>query len=183
LGNVRVTFTTKYEAPQYTATLENATQVQEQNTFENYSRVTNDLFDHTDAGTVYDKTQLLNGGVSGQVGLSKSLAVVPGDTLVAEVYAKYFGTEGGPSNLTAFAAALTGAFGLSGATAGEQLLAYNALNNYGGLVAAGTAHGYDPGWPKGYLTILVFNKDYLLVDAAGQRLDAAYVQLARPMRS
>jgi RHS repeat-associated protein len=176
LGNVRVTFSTKYEAPQYTATLEDATQVQEQDTFENYSRVTNDLFDHTDAGTVYDKTQLLNGGVSGQVGLSKSLAVVPGDTIVAEVYAKYFGTEGGPGNLTGFAAALTGAFGLSAAAGGDQLLAYNALNNYGGLVAAGTAHGYDAGWPKGYLTVLVFNKDYVLVDAAWQQLDAAYVQ-------
>jgi hypothetical protein len=54
----------------------------------NYSRVTNDLFDHTDAGTVYDKTQLLNGGVSGQVGLSKSLAVVPRDTIVVEVQAR-----------------------------------------------------------------------------------------------
>jgi uncharacterized protein YpiB (UPF0302 family) len=88
LGNVRVTFTTKYEAPQYTATLEDGTQTQEQSTFEGYSRVTNDLFDHTDAGTVYDKTQLLNGGVSGQVGLSKSLAVVPGDTIVVEVQAR-----------------------------------------------------------------------------------------------
>ncbi len=39
------------------------------------------MFDHTDAGTVYDKTQLLNGGVNGQVGLSKSLAVMPGDTV------------------------------------------------------------------------------------------------------
>jgi hypothetical protein len=77
----------------------------------NYSRVTNDLFDHTDAGTIYDKTQLLNGGLSGQVGLSKSLAVVPGDTIVAEVYAKYFGTEGGPGNLTGFAAARTGTLG------------------------------------------------------------------------
>jgi hypothetical protein len=142
----------------------------------NYSRVTNDLFDHTDAGTTYDKVQLLNGGVSGQVGLSKSLAVVPGDTIVAEVYAKYFGTEGGPSNLTGFAAALTGAFRLSAATGGDQLLAYHALNNYGGLVAAGTAHGYDPGWPKGYLTVLVFNKDYVLIDAAWQQLDAGYVQ-------
>jgi RHS repeat-associated protein len=30
--------------------------------------------------------------------------------------------------------------------------------------------------PRGYLTILVFNKDYVLVDAAWQQLDAAYTQ-------
>ena len=43
LGNVRVTFTTKDETLNYTATFENNTQTTEQATFKNYTRVTNDL--------------------------------------------------------------------------------------------------------------------------------------------
>src|SRR5690606_32942280 len=98
LGNVRITFTSKDETDTYTATLEDDTQATEQATFKNYSRVTADIYDHTDAGTTYDKAQLLNGGNNSQVGLTKSLAVMPGDTVSAEVYAKYFQTTGGSGN-------------------------------------------------------------------------------------
>lgn len=90
LGNIRVTFTSKDETDTYTATLEDNTQAAEQAAFKNYSRVTADIYDHTDAGTTYDKAQILNGGNNSQVGLTKTLAVMPGDVVSAEVYAKYF---------------------------------------------------------------------------------------------
>ncbi|HTF20635.1 MAG TPA: hypothetical protein VK658_21330 [Chryseolinea sp.] len=76
LGNVRVTFTAKTQtATIYTTNFEAATDAN----FQNYSNTTFDLVDHTDAATVHQKVQWLNGGVNGRVGLAKSLAVMPGD--------------------------------------------------------------------------------------------------------
>ena len=175
LGNVRTTFTTKEETEQITATLETATAATEQSQFSNYSRVTNDLYDHTDAGSIYDKVQLLNGGNNSQVGLTKSLSVMPGDMITAEVYAKYFGTTGSSGNINAFATALLSAFGLPNPAVGEVGTASSAINNYGAFIAAGNNPGTN-GWPKGWLNVLVFDKNYNLVDLAFQQLDGAYVQ-------
>jgi RHS repeat-associated protein len=175
LGNVRVTFTSKDEADTYTATLEDNTQATEQATFKNYSRVTNDIYDHTDAGTTYDKAQLLNGGNNSQVGLTKSLAVMPGDTITAQVYAKYFESTGGSGNLSGFAAALLSAFGLPTPGAGEAGTAAAAIQDYGAFIAGGGNSG-DPNSPKGWLNMLVFDKDYNLIDLAYEQLDEAYVQ-------
>jgi RHS repeat-associated protein len=72
--------------------------------------------------------------------------------------------------LTGFATALASAFGVSAASTGEALKAYNGLNNYGGLVAAGTAHN-DNGFPKLFVNILLFDKNYVLIDAAWQQID------------
>ena len=72
--------------------------------------------------------------------------------------------------MTGFATALASAFGVSAASTGEALKAYNGLNNYGGLVAAGTAHN-DNGFPKLFVNILLFDKNYVLIDAAWQQID------------
>lgn len=175
LGNARVTFTTKHETETYTATLEDDTQAQEQNDFNNYSRITNDLLDHTDMGTTYDKVLVLNGGYNGQIGLAKSFAVVPGDTIRASVYAKYIGGTGGSGNLANFGAALTEAFNLTAGIPGEAGMAYDALNSYGAFIASGGKDD-EENWPKGFLNILVFNKDFELVDVGYQQLDDEHVQ-------
>ncbi len=175
LGNVRITATTKPDVTTHIATLEDATQTIEQATFTGYSRIGFDLFDHSDAGTAYQYAQKLTGGLNAQVGLAKSFAVQPGDTIKAEAYAKYFGGTGSASNLTAFAGALLGAFGLAPPGVGETGTASAALNSYGGLVTAGTAHSVNTG-PRAYLNILVFDSNYNLVDMAFKQLDAAYEQ-------
>jgi RHS repeat-associated protein len=175
LGNVRVTFTTKDEQVVSTASLEDNTQATEQATFKNYTRLNNDLFDHTDAGTVYTYANLLNGAVNRQVGLAKSMSVMAGDVISAEVYAKYFGAPGSSSNLAGFGAALLSAFGLAPPVVGETGTASAALGNYGALIAAGNNPG-NASWPKAWLNILVFDRDYKLVDFAYQQLDGAYVQ-------
>jgi RHS repeat-associated protein len=175
LGNVRSTFTTKRAVDVFNATLEDNAQTTEQSQFLRYSRVTNDLYDHTDAGTVYDKVQLLNGGYNSQIGLAKSFMVMPGDTVKAEVYAKYFGTTGGGSNLAAMAAALLSAFNLPTPGVGETGTASAAINNHGAWVAS-NHHPGNNSWPEGWLNILVFDRNYRLVDAAYQQLDASYVQ-------
>ncbi len=176
LGNSRVTFTSRVEEETYTATLEDNTQTEEQNTFTNYGRLTNDLLDHTDAGTVYDKVLVLNGGYNGQVGLAKSFAVVPGDTISATVYAKYIAGTGSASNLSNFAAALTQAFGLTSGLPGEAATAFEALNSVGSVLATAGRDEDDDNAPKGFVNIIVFDKDYNLVDFSYEQIDAAYVQ-------
>ncbi|WP_159453593.1 DUF6443 domain-containing protein [Ohtaekwangia koreensis] len=175
LGNVRLTFTTKVEADIYTATFEDDTQNTETNNFENYSRVSSDMFDHTDAGTVYSKAQMLNGGSGSQVGLAKTLSVMPGDIIKAEVYAKYLGAEGGPVDLTTFGAALLSAFNLSAPLAGETGTARAALQDYGTFIG-GNGNPGNENWPKGWLNVLVFDRNHNLIDLAFEQLSSAYVQ-------
>lgn len=52
-----------------------------------------------------------------------------------------------------------------------MLKAYNTLNGYGGKVAAGTGHSSDPGDPKAFVNILLFDKDYNFLDAAWEQID------------
>lgn len=175
LGNSRVMFTTKDEQKLFTATLEDETSQTEINSFGNYSHVTNDLFDHTDSQNQYDKVHLLSGGYNSQIGMTKSLSVMPGDLIKAEVYAKYSSTTGNNVNLNGFAAALLSGFGLPNPTIGELGTASSALNNYGSLVASAGDHG-EEGWPKGWLNIIVFNKNYEIVDLAFEQVDGDFVQ-------
>jgi RHS repeat-associated protein len=174
LGNVRLTFSSKVEKDQYLATLETDRQSEEQSTFQNYSRVSADLFDHTDAGLGYTYAQRLTGGTGAIVGLAKSLKVEPGDTLQVEAFAKYLNTSGGPSNVAAgLAAAIAGAFGLGPTAVGEPAAAYNSINSLfsaGSLLAADP--GVDPGAPKAFLNILLFDGKYNLVDLAYDQISA-----------
>jgi RHS repeat-associated protein len=172
LGNIRLTFTSKVEELQYTAKFEDGSESQN---FENYSSVSADMFDHTDAGTAYTKAQLLNGGQGSQVGVAKTFAVVPGDVVKAEVYAKYLGTRGSAVDPTTFGAALLSAFNLSTPVAGEAGTASAALSDYGAFIGGNGNPGIE-NWPKGWLNILVFDKDYNLVDIAFQQLSSDYVQ-------
>lgn len=176
LGNVRVSFTTRKEEDTFTASLEDNTTTEEQNDFGAYTRTTNDLFDHTDASTAFDKVHLLTGGYNSQVGLTKSFSVLPGDTITAEVYAKYLGTTGSSSNIAGFGTALLNAFGLPTPGGGETGTPASALYDFGSVIATTGNPGETASWPKGWLNILVFDKNYELVDASFQQLDGQYIQ-------
>lgn len=180
-GNTRVLFGTDTPDPDtYAATFEDNTQTDEQNTFQNYpgsgSRSNMELFDHTDfVGTTYTYSQLLNGGVNGQIGLAKTLKVFPGDTINASVYAKYWNETSTTSNLTGFATALTAAFGLTSGATGEMLKAYNALNDFGSVIVANNGSG-SPSGPKAFITVLLFDNNFNFVDAAFDQIDPGAVQ-------
>jgi RHS repeat-associated protein len=176
LGNVRVTFTTATEEEQFTATFEDNTQSAEAATFRNYSRVSNDMFDHTDAAAVYTKSQMLNGTTNSQIGVAKSIAVGPGDVIKADVYVKYFGPASGSSNLGSFATALLSAFNLPAPGVGEVGTPSSTLQAFGSIIAADEHPTKNNAHPKGWLNILVFDKDHNLVDMAFQQVDAAYSQ-------
>lgn len=159
LGNVRVTFTTK---AQTTTNYFTNFETESNSSFLNYSTNTFDLVDHTDAGTTYQKTQRLMG--TNRVGVAKSFPVMPGDKITATAYVKYMNLTTTPNSAT-FINSLAGAFGVSSGSSGEALQAYNGLNNYAGLVSTGHLND-DDGAPKAFVTILFFDKNYKLIDAA-----------------
>ncbi|MGC3946361.1 MAG: Ig-like domain-containing protein [Chryseolinea sp.] len=177
LGNVRVTFTGKTSTETFTATMEEATQAQEQNNFNNYNSTLNDLFDHTDEGDVYNRSLVLNGGVGRQIGLAKSFSVSLGDKISAKVYAKYLGTSGSASGLGNFATALVSAFGLTPPGAIDAPGAYAALNDIGVELASGLHPDVDQDAPKAFLNMLIFDKNYKLVEFAFKQVHAEFEQI------
>ena len=176
LGNVRLTFSSRIQVETFKATMETATHAQEQSDFQSYGSTINDLLDHTDAGASYNRALVLNGGYNGQIGLAKSFAVMPGDVVSAKAFAKYVGSYGQTSQLVNFAAALTSAFGLTPVSGVDGPTAYSALNDIGGLLATGDHPGDEDEAPKGFLNILVFDRDYTLVDFAFEQLGEEYEQ-------
>ncbi|HEY9008866.1 MAG TPA: hypothetical protein VIM75_22175, partial [Ohtaekwangia sp.] len=102
LGNVRVTFTSKDLSESATATMETQNAANEQGKFLNYTEaiiVNQVLFDHTHRipgnqnQTTYYSTRLTGGNTNAVYGLAKSLSVMPGDVIRAEVYAKYINPD------------------------------------------------------------------------------------------
>ncbi len=172
LGNARITFTTTQKVESFLATMDTDDQQQEQNAFGAYNSYTNEALDPTPSGSANDKILILNGGYDGQVGLTKSLAVVPGDIIATEVYAKYLETTSAPSNLLNFAVALTDAFGLVPGLPDEGGTAYEALSSFGSLIASGGREA-DEGEPKGFLNIVAFDKDHNFVDVAFRQIKAS----------
>ncbi|MEJ1241851.1 Ig-like domain-containing protein [Chryseolinea sp. T2] len=176
LGNVRVTFTSNTSTDVFTANMEDATRAQEQSTFNNYNSTINDLLDHTDEGSVYNRALVLNGGNGSQIGLAKSFAVNMGDKVTARAYAKYIDTAPSDGNLQYFASALLNAFGVTAVGGIDGHSAFTALNDVGGKVAIGLRPVEDITAPKAFLNILVFDKDYNFIEFAFDQLDAGYGQ-------
>jgi RHS repeat-associated protein len=172
LDNVRITFTNKTTTNTSTSTdFEAATN----GNFQNYSSHTFDLVDHTDAGTTYQKSQLLNGGQFGRVGLAKSFSVMPGDRINATAYVKYMGltATGNPNSLIT---SLANAFGVSASSTGESLKLYNGLSSYAALVPGGQHENDDDVPPKIFITVLFFDKDYNFLDAAWDQVSTVGLQ-------
>lgn len=170
-GNTRVVFTSATPAPQSTTiSFESSTNAEVNNYPTGGSRSGWELFDHTDTGGSATYSQLLNGGNNSQIGVAKSYTIYPGDKIKIEAFAKYYNAQGTNSNLAGFAAALTGAFGVSAASTGEAALRYQALNSYGGIVAAGGGVG-SASFPKLFVNILIFDRNYKLLDIAFEQID------------
>ena len=167
LGNVRVTFTTKQETPEaYKATFETSLQASEALDFQNYGdAVINNanIYNNTPDSVVTGATRSQRlSGVQGEViGLAKSLAVVPGDVIDMEVYAKYLDGPGGGPGLGGILATIAEAFGVSATSTGDGLQAYNAINGlmslplYTAFTNTKAASGYQV-----FLNYLLFDNDY-----------------------
>ncbi len=162
LGNVRLTFTTKQETESGTATMETVNATDEQGKFLYYTeaiKVNQAWFDHTNIGGTFYSTRLTGGTTNAKYGLAKSLAVMPGDVINTEVYAKYLDTN--TANWTA--AMNTFITSVVNGTAPAGTLVDGGA---AGSIGTGTLpitpldHSAETGTPpKAYLNYIVFDKD------------------------
>jgi len=165
-GNTRVIFTSAAPvATTVTATYEDAAQVAELNIFTNSyptGGAINGIATNAHTGT---KSQLLNGGYAGMVGVAKSFKVYPGDQVKIEAYARYNAPTGSTSQLANFAQAILSAFGLPIPVGGEAGTASSALQGWGLMEAGGLADGTpNDGSIKAFVNIILFDKDYKFLD-------------------
>jgi RHS repeat-associated protein len=180
LGNNRVTFTTKAEQDQATATVETADLTAEQGKFLRYAnarRISSHLFDKTNGSaptTTPGYAVRLNGSANEKFGLARSLAVMPGDTVKAEVYVKYIDTNS--TNWTGALNTLLTQIASGTAAAGTVIDGANYATstssfNYAGLLNTSASTGTGP---KAYLNWLVFDQNFALVNGGYVRMtDAA----------
>jgi len=169
-GNTRVVFSSATPVAQpVVADFEATANSGVQNYPAGGSRSSLNLYDHSDAGSTYTYSQLLNAGYSSQVGVAKSYKVYPGDKVKIEAYAKFSNPTSTSSNVSAFASALLSAFGVPAPASGEVGTISSALNSWGGLVAGGSGGGSSG--PKAFVNIIVFDKDYKFLDAAYEAVD------------
>ncbi|MBS1978678.1 MAG: RHS repeat-associated core domain-containing protein, partial [Bacteroidetes bacterium] len=170
LGNVRMTFTTNPGTDQTTATYEPANQSQENSQYVRYSNarlVNATLFNHTTAGSYSER---LSGSANEKYGLAKSISVMPGDVVTAEVYAKY--VDPNSANWTPALTTLMGQ--ITSGTAGVVIdgATYSSSTSsfpFAGLLSTTGSTG----GPKAYLNWIVFDRNYVMITGGYQRLSAA----------
>jgi RHS repeat-associated protein len=166
LGNVRLTFTSKEETENSTATYELSNAAAEQAKFLNREKVraiNSTLFDHTHDGqpTPPNGTyaQRLSGRDGEKIGLTRSISVMPGDKVNIEVYAKYY--DPSATNDEGLASLMNAII--------------SGINVPAGTFVDGAGYGlstnlpFTPGWgakdgtgapPMAYLNWMVFDRNY-----------------------
>jgi hypothetical protein len=176
LGNVRVTFTTETTTKTFTAGFETTKQTAETSNFSNYPSAShiNTVATNAHSGT---NSLYLNGSANGgQVGVTKSFSVMPGDVVTIQAYSKYNTPTNTPSNLAGFATALLGAFNMTTPAPGETGTARAALNSWGAGEAAAFGDGTTDNTDlKVFVTILMFDRNYVFLDVAYQQLTSSGV--------
>ena len=166
-GNTRVVFSSNTPTPDSkTANMETAPNTDFLNSTAN--RTNWELFDHTDATT--DATDYSQKLMPGQAGIAKTYKVYPGDKIKIEAYAKYYNASSTTANITGFATALLSAFNLSAPAGGETGTAASGVNGWGSVVAGGGGNG-NTSFPKAFVNLLVFDKNYNFLDLTFEQIN------------
>jgi RHS repeat-associated protein len=177
LGNVRLTFTSKDEVDTNTATLETANLNTEQSQFlriDNAKRINASIFDHTNGSaptTVTGYAERLNGSANEKYGVAKSISVMPGDVINAEVYAKYVDPTssnwtGALSTLMSQIAANTAGVVVDGAAYTSSTASFPP-----GFIGLQTTS--NNGAPRAYLNWLVFDRNYGFITGGFKQITTA----------
>ncbi|MCZ8215973.1 MAG: hypothetical protein O9262_07020, partial [Cyclobacteriaceae bacterium] len=169
-----MTFTTKEETEATLATLETTNENEERGNFLKYDdirKVNSRLFDHTHAPGVGSThyAMRLSGTPQETYGLARSIAVMPGDVISAEVFAKYVDLS--QPDVTTALEDLIGAI-VAGSTAPGTIIDGGGYGSpgagtipYGNLLNK-TLEG--PGAPKAYLNWIVFDKNFVPLTGANK---------------
>jgi RHS repeat-associated protein len=171
LGNVRTTFTTVTPTDQITATLEAANLNTEQSQFLRIAtakRVNATIFDKTN-GAATGYSERLNGSANEKYGVAKSLSVMPGDVINAQVYGKYV-----DSNTSNWTGALTTLMNqIAANTAGVVVDGASYASSTSSFPFAGLqSTSGSTGGPKAYLNWLIFDRNYVLLNGGYTRMSA-----------
>ncbi|MCE7864499.1 MAG: hypothetical protein DYG99_13235, partial [Bacteroidetes bacterium CHB5] len=177
LGNVRLSFTSKEEVETNTATYETANLNVEQSQFvrmDNAKRINSSLFDRTNGvnpNTTPGHAQRLNGTTNERYGIAKSLSVMPGDVIDAEVYAKYIDTNS--SNWTTALANLVSQINAN--TAGVVIDGTQYTTSTASFPAGMLGHQTttNNGAPRAYLNWLVFDRNYVFLTGGFKQITTA----------
>lgn len=132
-----------------------------------------DIHDHTDAGSTYTKSQLLNGASGGVVGSVLTIPVGPGDKIDASVYAKYLAPTG-TSNPTAAVgnlvlAAITGSTG----TANYEGAINSSFGNEGSMITNLFSGDVSSTEPMAFINLM------FLPEEVGESIDANHFAFAQ----
>ncbi|HTF16981.1 MAG TPA: RHS repeat-associated core domain-containing protein, partial [Chryseolinea sp.] len=73
-------------------------------------------------------------------------------------------------------------FGVSSGSTGEALKVYNGLNSYAATVPAGDHYADSETVPKAFVTIIFFDKDYNLIDAAWDQVGTPGAQTSATVK-
>ena len=157
-----------------TATYENATLSVEQRQFlryENARRISATLFDHTKTSGI-SYSQRLNGNANEKFGLSRAVAVLPGDVVSAEVFVKY--GDPTPSNWLpgSILPTVLSQIASGGILDGAAFTTSTPSFPYGSLLT----NRNNRTQPKAFLSWLVFDKNFQLLGSTGY---AGVTDLAR----
>ncbi|HTF18694.1 MAG TPA: hypothetical protein VK658_11505 [Chryseolinea sp.] len=106
---------------------------------------------------------------------------MPGDQVSITAYAKYMNL-GSTGNPNAFINSLAAAFGVSSGSTGEALKIYNGLNSYAATMPAGDHYADLETVPKAFVTIIFFDKDYNLIDAAWDQVGTPGAQTSATVK-
>jgi RHS repeat-associated protein len=109
------------------------------------------------------------------VGLAKSVVVMPGDQISVSAYAKYANLSA-VGNSNSLLLALASAFGTSAGATGVDGKLYTGLEDFAGSVPLGDHPLDDDGIPKAFVTILLFDNNYNLLDATWDQITSIGAQ-------
>ncbi|MBS1543400.1 MAG: hypothetical protein JST14_07180 [Bacteroidetes bacterium] len=125
------------------------------------------MFNHTTGGSYSER---LSGSANEKYGLAKSISVMPGDVVTAEVYAKY--VDPNSANWTPALTTLMGQ--ITSGTAGVVIDGANYSSSTSSFPFAGLLSTTgSTGGPKAYLNWIVFDRNYVMITGGYQRLSAA----------
>jgi RHS repeat-associated protein len=160
LGNNRVLFTSQPVNDVNTGTYEPANATTEQSKFlryDNARKINATIFDHTNgASTGY--SERLNGSANEKFGLARSISVMPGDVINAEVYAKY--VDPTSSNWTSALSTLMSQIASNTAGVVVDGSSYSSSTSSFPTGFASLQSTTTSGAPKAYLNWLIFDRNY-----------------------
>lgn len=179
-GNIRLTFTTAPNTFEYLATMETARATEEESYFSNIDVtgvVVANYANHTDPLVVPSPNRAIriNNAVDNPqkvIGAAIPLQVFPGDTVKAEVFAKYANFSAtNDAAIGQMAGFMTSAFGLPTIN-GETTQVFNFMEEAGFLGLAAW-DDLDETVPRAYLNYILMDKNFEMVDFGFQQVSSA----------